>query len=159
MTTPDELLVLALQLARENVEIHKGRPFGAVLASGGKVIATGVNAELATLDPTAHAEIEAIRAAVREEHRSSFEGHVMYASGHPCAMCLAAMYLAGIREVYYAYSNDDGEPYGITTHELYAELSKEPTEWAVKMQYRPVRLPGKDVYELWEEVRAQQAAP
>jgi tRNA(Arg) A34 adenosine deaminase TadA len=145
-------LTLAIQLALENVRTRKGRPFGAVLVKDGQVIATGVNTVLSSHDPTAHAEIEAIRAAARTQQNSRFDGHVMYASGHPCPMCLAAMYLAGIRQVYYAYSNEDGEPFGLSTKHLYAELAKPISAQVMQLEYRPLRLPELDLYEAWGEM-------
>ncbi|MFX8751226.1 nucleoside deaminase, partial [Acinetobacter baumannii] len=77
------------------------------LVKDGKVIATGVNEIGATGDPTTHAELQAIRAASRALGSPRLDGCVIYASGHPCPMCLAAMHLTGITEVTYAYSNED----------------------------------------------------
>jgi guanine deaminase len=112
MTTTERFLCDAIDLARDN--IRKGdRPFGAVLVKDGAAIATGINETHTTQDPTAHAELQAIRAASRALGSPRLDGCVIYASGQPCPMCLSAMYLTGIREVTYAYSSEDGEPCGI----------------------------------------------
>lgn len=149
MSTPEEYLTLAIQLALDNVLMRKGRPFGALLVKDGQIVATAVNNVLASYDPTAHAELEAIRAATGAQRNQRLDGHVMYASGHPCPMCLAAMYLAGIRQVYYAYSNEDGESVGLSTSGLYAELAKPLSAQAMRFEYRPVRPAGQDLYETW----------
>lgn len=152
MPKPEDHLALAIQLALENVQTRKGRPFGAVLVKDGQVVATGVNTVLSSHDPTAHAELEAIRAAARTQRTPQLEGLVMYASGHPCPMCLAAMYLAGIRQVYYAYSNEDGEAYGLSTSRLYAELAKPLSAQSMKLKYLPLRPAGQDPYEAWRQM-------
>lgn len=151
-STPEDHLGLAIQLALDNVLIRKGRPFGAVLVKDAEVVATGVNAVLATHDPTAHAELQAIQAAARTQQNPRLDDHVMYASGHPCPMCLAAMYLAGIRRAYYAYSNEDGEAFGISTSALYNELAKPLSVQAIQLEYRPVRPGGEDLYEAWRRI-------
>jgi tRNA(Arg) A34 adenosine deaminase TadA len=152
MSKPEEHLALAIRLALENVQTRRGRPFGAVLVKDGQVVATGANIVLSSHDPTAHAELEAIRAAARRQQNPRLDGHVMYASGHPCPMCLAAMYLAGIYQVYYAYSNEDGEPYGLSTLGLYTELAKPLSAQAMRLEYRPVRPAGPDLYEAWRQI-------
>lgn len=151
---PEDYLAMAVQLALENVKEKKGRPFGAVLVKDGQVLATGVNTVLSTYDPTAHAELQAIQAGSRKLQSARLDGHIMYASGHPCPMCLAAMYLAGIREVYYAYSNEDGEAFGLSTRELYAKLAKPLPAQAMQLEYRPVRLEGEDPYEVWKRINS-----
>src|SRR5437868_9997211 len=93
-STHEDFLALAVRLALDNVQQHRGRPFGAVLVNkDGAVVATGVNTILESGDPTAHAELQAIRAAAKARNNPRLDGHVMYASGHPCPMCLAAMYM------------------------------------------------------------------
>jgi guanine deaminase len=147
--TPDDLLRMAIEIAMQNVREHGGRPFGAVIARDGEIVATGVNETHLAQDPTAHAELQAIRSASKALGSRRLDGCVMYASGHPCPMCLSAMYLTGISEVCYAYSNEDGEPFGLSTAELYAELAKPLFEQAMRLEYRPIRLPGEDLYKVW----------
>ncbi|RJG07456.1 nucleoside deaminase [Noviherbaspirillum cavernae] len=158
VSKPEDHLSQAIQLALDNVQTRKGRPFGAVLVKDGQVVATGVNTVLSSHDPTAHAELQAIREAARAQGSPRLDGHVMYASGHPCPMCLAAMYLAGIRQVCYAYSNEDGEPYGLSTRELYAELAKPLAAQAMQLSYLPLRPAGQEPYEAWRQLNTAPLA-
>ena len=89
----------AVELAYANLK-NGGRPFGAVIVRNGEVIARGVNEILRTNDPTAHAELMAVRSASQTLGSQRLDGCVVYASGQPCPMCMAAMRLAGIGEVY-----------------------------------------------------------
>jgi tRNA(Arg) A34 adenosine deaminase TadA len=140
----------AIELAHANVA-RGGRPFGAVLVKDGVVVATGVNEILSSNDPTAHAELNAVRAASQKLGSPDLRGCVVYASGHPCPMCMAAMTLAGISEVTYAYSNEEGEPFGLSTAALYAELARPLSEWAMRIRHVPVRLAsGIDPYVEWQ---------
>jgi guanine deaminase len=110
-----------VHLAQENRE-QGGRPFGAVLTIGGRVVATGVNNIMQTHDVSAHAEMETLRAACRRLGRPDLTGAVVYASGHPCPMCLAAMLMAKVDAVYYAFSNDEAAPYGFSNAPIYEAL-------------------------------------
>ncbi|HET8610195.1 MAG TPA: nucleoside deaminase [Burkholderiales bacterium] len=151
MTTPQRFLREAIELAHVNVE-KGGRPFGAVVVRNGEIIATGVNEILRTNDPTSHAELNAIRAAGRKLGSANLEGCTVYASGHPCPMCMAAMRLAGVGEVAYAYSNDDGAPYGLSTAAIYADLAKPFSEQSMTIRYLPVRLESRsDLYADWKK--------
>ena len=140
----------ALALAFANSE-RGGRPFGAVLVRDGEVVATGVNEILNSGDPTAHAEMNAIRAASRSIGAAGLRGSPVYASGHPCPMCLAAMRLAGIDRAAYAYSNDEGAPYGLSTAAIYEDLAKPFAEQSMAISHIPVRLEGQfDLYAEWK---------
>jgi guanine deaminase len=153
MSDADRFMTQAIALARENVR-RGGRPFGAVLVMDGEVVAHGVNGLVETHDPTSHAELLAIRAAAIKRHSPNLKGATMYASGHPCPMCLAAMRLAGITDIYYAYSNEDGAPFGLTSAPLYEDLKKPFAEQQMSFAYRPVRPEGEeDIYELWRKMQ------
>lgn len=115
------LLREAVRLAQAN-RARGGRPFGAVLALGGEPVASGVNEIVHSHDPTAHAEMQALRAASQQLGRPRLDGCVVYASGHPCPMCLAAMVMGGVQAVYYAFDNDDAAPYGLSSAAAYAAL-------------------------------------
>ena len=142
----------ALELALENVQLRRGRPFGAVLVKDEVVLASGVNETISRGDPTAHAELEAIRAASREHGLTRFEGCTMYASGHPCPMCLGAMYMTGFGAVFYAYSNEVAESYELSTAKVYAELRKPIEAQALPIRCLPLRLPGGDPYDAWRSL-------
>ncbi|WP_112188580.1 nucleoside deaminase [Ralstonia sp. GX3-BWBA] len=143
----------AVELACDNVSAG-GLPFGAVLVRDGKIVARAVNEVLATNDPTAHAEMQAIRQASQALATPDLRGAVMYASGHPCPMCFAAMRRCGIRTAYFAYSNEDGEPFGMSTAALYAEMRRAPADG--ELQLHPSRPTGeRGLYEAWQARRAR----
>ena len=117
-----------MQLAQDN-RAKGAQPFGAVLTRDGKRIATGVNEIVQTCDPTSHAEMQAVRAASAVLKQPRLDGCVVYASGYPCPMCLAAMVNSGIEKVYYAFDNQDAAPYDMSSDAAYAALglALEPT--------------------------------
>lgn len=96
-----ELMAMAIRLANKNVE-NGGGPFGAVIAKNGKVLATGVNRVTVNHDPTAHAEVSAIRTACDKLGTFSLEGCEIYSSCEPCPMCLGAIYWAHLDRLYFA---------------------------------------------------------
>ena len=118
----------AVRLAQDN-RAKGAQPFGAVLTKDGKQIATGVNEIVQTCDPTSHAEMQVVRAASAALKQPRLDGCVVYASGYPCPMCLAAMVGSGIKEVYYAFDNEDAAPYDMSSDAAYAAmgLALEPT--------------------------------
>lgn len=157
MNDETRFLIEALELARSNIR-QGGRPFGAVVVKNGEVIATGVNEILSTNDPTAHAELTAIRAASQRFHSPDLTGCSVYASGQPCPMCMAAMRMSGIREIAYAHSNEEGAPYGLSTAEIYADLARPFAEQTMKIQHQPVRLKQHpNLYAEWQQFRADSA--
>ena len=121
MSTDTALLRRAVHLAHDN-RARGGRPFGAVIARGGEVIATGVNDIVHSHDPSTHAEMQALRAATRQRANPSLAGCTVYASGHPCPMCLCALVMNGISAVYYAFDNEDAAPFGFDSSAAYAAL-------------------------------------
>jgi tRNA(Arg) A34 adenosine deaminase TadA len=156
MTDETRFLNQAIDLARANIG-RGGRPFGAVLVRDGEVIATGVNEIHRSNDPTSHAEMNAIRAASQALGSPHLSGAAVYASGHPCPMCLAAMRLSGVERVYYAHSNDDGAPFGLSTAAIYDDLAKPLAEQSMTIRYVPVRqtdLP--DLYAQWAQTQGKR---
>jgi len=149
MNEESRFLLEAIELAHANIS-KGGRPFGAVVVKNGEVISTGVNEVRSTNDPTAHAELTAIRAASQKLGSPDLNGCVLYASGHPCPMCMAAMRMAGIAAVTYAYSNEDGAPYGLSTAAIYADLGKPFAEQSMIIRHLPQRLGSHpDIYAEW----------
>lgn len=156
MNDESKFLGQAIALARANIG-DGGRPFGAVLVRDGKLVATGVNRIHATNDPTAHAEMTAIRAASQQLGSPNLSGCEVYASGHPCPMCLAAMRMAGVGQVVYAYSNEDGEPFGLSTAAVYDDLAKPFAEQSMTIRHAPV--PTRDavgLYEQWAQFQRER---
>ena len=149
MPEPIDFMREAIALARANV-VDGGRPFGAVLVRDGNVLARAANRIHDTGDPTAHAEMLAIREAAQRTGSPRLDGAVVYASGHPCPMCLAAMHLCGISAVYYAYSNEDGEPFGLSTAPVYAQMALPPAQQSLPVrQSRPAEESG--LYAEWAQ--------
>ncbi|MCB5363250.1 nucleoside deaminase [Pusillimonas sp. CC-YST705] len=149
----NHFLATAIKLAHENV-LSGGRPFGAVIVNEGKVIATGVNEIHRTHDLTAHAELLAIRTACASHGPGSLKNSTVYASGHPCPMCMAAMRMAGVQQIFYAYSNEDGAPYHLSTADIYADLRRPFSEQSMSITH----LPQKDesapsLYEQWAQAQ------
>ncbi|MGV2979869.1 nucleoside deaminase [Camelimonas sp. ID_303_24] len=153
-----QFLCEAIELARANVA-SGGRPFGAVIVRDGAVIATGVNEIVRSHDPTAHAELLAVRAASQKLGSPDLSGCAVYASGQPCPMCMAAMRLAGVSEVVYAFSNDDGAPFGLSTAALQAELSLPHAGQSMAIRHQPVLAPGSEPepYVAWKNRQSAAA--
>jgi guanine deaminase len=124
MDAPSEFMQQAIALAVENVTSGRGGPFGAVIVKAGKVIATGVNRVTAANDPTAHAEVTAIRNACGSLAAFSLEGCDIYSSCEPCPMCLAAIYWARCRTIYYGSTAADAAKAGFDDAFLYEEMKK-----------------------------------
>lgn len=114
----------AIRLATMNMESGHGGPFGCVIVKDGKVIATAFNEVLSTNDPTAHAEIVAIRRACAALNSYQLEGCEIYSSCEPCPMCLGAIYWSRPDKVYYAASRHDAENAGFDDNHIYQELSQ-----------------------------------
>ncbi len=156
MSETERYLQQAIELARQNMQ-NGGRPFGAVIVREGEVLATGVNEILSRRDPTAHAEMMAIRTASQTLGSADLGGCTVYASGHPCPMCMAAMRMSGIGAVFYAYSNEDGAAHGLSTAAIYADLAKPFAEQSMQIRYLPVRPDSvTDLYVEWS--RRQHAS-
>jgi guanine deaminase len=113
----------ALALSLENVRSGRGGPFGAVIVRGGEIIAEGVNCVTATNDPTAHAEMVAIREACRKLQSFELSDCEIYTSCEPCPMCLGAIYWARPARVYFANSAADAARAGFDDAFIYKELS------------------------------------
>ena len=125
-SAPDrEFLRRAITLATENVLSGKGGPFGAVIVHNGRIVGEGTNAVTSTYDPTAHAEVNAIRAACRALGTFVLEGCELYTSCEPCPMCLAAAYWARLDIIYYGCSAADAAQAGFDDVFLYAEIQKD----------------------------------
>jgi tRNA(Arg) A34 adenosine deaminase TadA len=123
-----EFLRRAIALATRNVESGAGGPFGAVIVRDGRIIAEGVNTVTVANDPTAHAEVNAIRAAAKALGTFSLAGCVLYTSCEPCPMCLAAAWWARLDTLYYGASAEDAARAGFDDAFLYDELRKSPAE-------------------------------
>ena len=144
----EEFLRRAIGLAVENVQTGRGGPFGAVIVKDGEVVAEGANSVTTANDPTAHAEIQAIRAACEKLGRFELRGCVIYASCEPCPMCLGAIYWARLDALYFAASHTDASAAGFddsfiyTQMPLQAELRSLPAERLIEDE-------GKEPFAIW----------
>jgi tRNA(Arg) A34 adenosine deaminase TadA len=121
---------LAIDLSIENVA-NGGGPFGADIVKDGEVVATGVNRVTANNDPTAHAEVSAIRAACQKEGTFKLEGCTIYTSCEPCPMCLSAIYWAGISRIYYGCNKQDAEEIHFGDKFIYEEIERPVSKRAI----------------------------
>lgn len=112
----------AAQMAHENVIAGRGGPFGAVVVRDGQIIGRGANLVTSTNDPTAHAEVTAIRDACRHLGTFTLAGCEIYTSCEPCPMCLAAIYWARIEKIFYANTRHDAARIGFDDDYLYREM-------------------------------------
>ncbi|WP_302591203.1 nucleoside deaminase [uncultured Muribaculum sp.] len=120
--TKEELMKEAIRLSEENLD-NGGGPFGAVIARDGEIVATGVNRVTASHDPTAHAEVSAIRAACQKLNTFNLSGCEIYTSCEPCPMCLAAIYWAHLDKVYFGNGKSDAKEIGFDDSFIYDELA------------------------------------
>ena len=125
-----EFMQMAIDLSVKNVE-NGGGPFGAVIVKDGKVIATGVNRVTANCDPTAHAEVTAIRNACQQLGDFKLDGCNIYTSCEPCPMCLSAIYWAGIDKIYYGNTKHDAKIIDFDDSFIYDEIGKTSDKRAV----------------------------
>ena len=127
----------------------EGGPFGAVIARSGMVVSEGWNRVTSTCDPTAHAEIVAIRAACQELDSFALSGCTLYASCEPCPMCLAAMYWARIDRYFYGNTRDDAAAIGFDDSAIYTEIAL-PIERRSLPGVRLLAGEARQVFEAWE---------
>jgi guanine deaminase len=136
----EKYLRLALEEGVRGVRTNRGGPFGAVVVQGDRVIAAACNEVTSRNDPTAHAEVQAIRAACEALGSFQLTDCDVYASCEPCPMCLGALYWARPRAVYYAASREDAATAGFDDSDIYDEMGKEPG--ARRLNIQRLRLDG-----------------
>ncbi len=140
----------AIQLSLEKMEEEGGGPFGAIVVKAGKVVGRGWNRVTSANDPTAHAEVEAIRAACSTLGTFSLTGCEIYASCEPCPMCLSAIYWARLDALYFAASHSDAAHAGFDDSLLYKEVCKPWDERKLKSAQH-LRSEAAQVFELWKK--------
>lgn len=148
MNTEHELLKNAILLSRKHMEAGHGGPFGALIAHEGRPISEGWNQVTSMNDPTAHAEIVAIRSAASRLGRFSLEGCTLYTSCEPCPMCLAAAYWARVDGVVYAASRADAASIGFDDELIYQELAKPLQDRRLPMR-QMLRAEALEVFDAW----------
>lgn len=140
MESDDFFLARAVELARLGSESGDGGPFGAVIVHDGRIIAESWNRVVASRDPTAHAEIGAIRSACASRRHFHLDGCTLYASSEPCPMCLSAAYWARIERIVFANSRCEAAAIGFCDERLYSELNRHFSARSIVMEHHP--LPG-----------------
>lgn len=122
----------AIELAQHGVKSNAGGPFGAVIVKNGEIVGEGWNQVTSTNDPTAHAEVVAIRNACQKLGTFNLQGCVIYTSCEPCPMCLGAIYWARIEKIYYACTREDAASIGFDDDFIYKEIDLAPEERRIK---------------------------
>lgn len=128
MNDDKKMMREAIFLSAHGIHTKQGGPFGAVIVKNGEIIGRGFNQVTSTNDPTAHAEMVAIRDACKNIGNFSLEGATIYTSCEPCPMCFAAIYWARIQKVFYANTHADAEEIGFDDAFIYEEITKKMTE-------------------------------
>jgi len=149
--THEDFMRRAIALSREGMEKGSGGPFGAVVVLDGKIVGEGHNRVLETNDPTAHAEVVAIRAAAAALGRFSLDGCVMYCIGLSCPMCMASIYWARIERLYYVLPPEEAEDIGFDDKYFFDQLAK-PVE---ERDFPSIAMPAlydeaRAVYQMWK---------
>ena len=122
MSTHKAFLLQAIAEGRKGMEANKGGPFGAIIVKDGEVIARGCNQVTSTNDPTAHAEVNAIREACKKLNTFQLDDCILYSSCEPCPMCLGAIYWARPKQVFFAATKSDAAAIGFDDDFIYQEL-------------------------------------
>jgi guanine deaminase len=156
MQSESDFMQLAIRLATENVRSGVGGPFGAVVARNGEIVATGVNRVTANNDPTAHAEVNAIREACKALGTFQLPGCVLYTSCEPCPMCLGAIYWVRLDSVYFGNTCHDAAEAGFDDSHIYEEMKVERSQRKVPMLRL---LPDRAIesFRLWMEHQSKIA--
>ena len=139
----------AINLSIENVG-NGGGPFGAVIVKDGEIVAEGVNRVTANNDPTAHAEVCAIRAACQHVGSFKLDGCEIYTSCEPCPMCLSAIYWAGIRRIFYGNTKKDAEAINFGDNFIYDEIAKPYSERSIPTE-QMMHDEAQEAFRAWEE--------
>lgn len=138
----------AIELSKNNVESGKGGPFGAVIVKNGKIVGEGWNKVTATNDPTAHAEVEAIRQACKALSTFNLDDCEIYTSCEPCPMCLSAIYWARISKIYFANTKEDAAGIQFDDDFIYQEIPKPPDKRKIPMEAL-LRDEAMTVFKMW----------
>jgi len=149
MTSKNKFMIRAIDLSVESAH-GIGGPFGCVVVKDEKIIAEGSNKVTFSNDPTAHAEIVAIREACRKLNTFNLSGCDIYASCEPCPMCLSAIYWSHIDNIYYANTRDDAKKINFDDSMIYSEFSKkiEDRKIPIKQMLRDEALKA---FEIWDK--------
>ncbi len=138
----------AVELAQQGIERNAGGPFGAVVVKDGEIVGEAFNQVTSTNDPTAHAEVVAIRNACQKLNSFQLDGCILYTSCEPCPMCLGAIYWARPAQVFYAATREDAAEVGFDDEFIYEEIEKNFEHRQMKL-VNLLRDAGVKVFENW----------
>lgn len=155
MIAEQDFMNQAIRQSRQGMEGGEGGPFGCVIIKNGAVIASAHNEVLSSNDPTAHAEMVAIRQACQHLDTHQLTGCELYTSCEPCPMCLGAIYWARPDKVYFANTKADAAAIGFDDHFIYQELDKPVEERKLPMQHLPDAA-AKAVFEDWAKMEERK---
>jgi guanine deaminase len=147
----EKFMKMAIELSEYNVQQGHGGPFGAVIVKDGMIIARSANKVVPSNDPTAHAEVLAIRLACQELETFNLEGCVIYTSCEPCPMCLGAIYWARLDKIYYANNKADAAAIGFDDQFIYEELDKQMHERKLPI-VQLMRDEAQGAFKLWNSI-------
>ncbi len=142
-------MLRAINLAQKGIESNAGGPFGAVIVKDGEIVGEGFNKVTSTNDPTAHAEVVAIRNACENLGSFQLDGCILYTSCEPCPMCLGAIYWARPAQVFYAATREDAADIGFDDEFIYTEIEKNVENRQMKL-INFLRDEGLKVFRNWE---------
>tara|TARA_Y100000782_G_C10184904_1_gene265879 strand:+ start:3558 stop:4034 length:477 start_codon:yes stop_codon:yes gene_type:complete len=146
----EKFLRMAIELAKEGMQKNAGGPFGCVIVKDGEVVGKGQNEVTGTFDPTAHAEVVAIRNACKNLNSYQLDGCTLYTSCEPCPMCLGAIYWARPENVYYACTKEDAAAVNFDDQFIYEEIDKEKEDRSIPM-VNMLRNEALEVFKAWED--------
>jgi len=149
MKNDRSLLKKAIEIAEKGISKGSG-PFGAVVTKNGEILASANNMVVLSHDPTAHAEVLAIRKASEILKSHNLSGCVIYTSCEPCPMCLGAIYWAGIKKVVYASDRTDAATAGFSDNFIYCEMTLDPAKRKISFIHLP-DAGGEKVFKKWDE--------
>ncbi|WP_460681347.1 nucleoside deaminase [Mucilaginibacter koreensis] len=146
----EQFMRMAIALSKQNVTEGLGGPFGAVIVKNGEVVAASANKVVPSNDPTAHAEVSAIRLACQKLNTFNLEGYVIYTSCEPCPMCLGAIYWARLDKIYYANTKADAAHINFDDQFIYEELDRPVAERKLPVE-QILRDEALEAFKMWEE--------
>jgi len=149
MTEQDkEFMRRAIELAQNGIDANDGGPFGAIVVRDGRIVGEGCNRVTSTNDPTAHAEIVAIREACKNLNSFQLDGCTIYTSCEPCPMCLGAIYWARPEKMFFACNREDAARVGFDDDFIYKEIERPIAERKIE-SINFLREEGLRVFEKW----------
>ena len=149
MDLKNNFMQRAIELSINSVNTAGG-PFGCVIVKENKIIAEGTNLVTLSKDPTAHAEVVAIREACKKLNTFNLNGCVLYTSCEPCPMCLSAIYWSRIDNIFYANTRDDAKKINFDDSLIYSEISKKNEEKKIKIK-QIMRDEALKAFDLWDK--------